>query len=77
MKKIHISTVKSGDIILHNGKPKTVGSKDIKSGFMGTTVFGDSYRLGTVPVILMEPQEVNAIEGMLQALKYSLDSNSL
>jgi len=51
--KIHISRLRVGDIILHNHKDMTVSSDDIKRGFCGITVFGDSYRLGTLPVILI------------------------
>ncbi len=51
--KRHISRLRAGDTILHNNKDMTVSSDDLKSGFMGITVFGDSYRLGTVPVILI------------------------
>jgi len=48
----HISLIKSGDTILHNGDLKTVTNSNISSGFMGMgiCIFGDSYRLGTVPV---------------------------
>jgi hypothetical protein len=46
----HISEVKTGDTIFHNGKETTVTNKDIKSGFMGKTIFGDSYNMGRIPV---------------------------
>lgn len=46
----HISIIRSGDTVLHNGKVITVCNNDIKSGFMGITLFGDSYRSGRVPV---------------------------
>ena len=47
-KFVHISTIKAGDTIIHNGKESTVCKKDITiGGFMGTSVFGDSYRSGT------------------------------
>lgn len=50
---VHIGTIRSGDTIEHNGILKTVCAKDIKNApFMGTTIFGDSYRLGNTPVIL-------------------------
>ncbi|QNV69380.1 hypothetical protein F7661_28080 (plasmid) [Pseudomonas sp. CFA] len=49
----HINTVRAGDTVLHNGELRTVCNSDIKRrGFMGTTLFGDSYRSGTVPVHL-------------------------
>lgn len=52
-KNVHISTIRSGDTIEHEGILRTVCAKDIKNNtFMGTTIFGDSYRLGRAPVIL-------------------------
>lgn len=47
----HISLISPGDTIEVNGTLHTVGRKDLKSGFMGLTLRGDSYRLGTVPVL--------------------------
>ena len=48
----HIDYIKSGDIIVCNdGKERTVTPQDIKKDiFMGTTIFGDSWRLGYQPV---------------------------
>jgi hypothetical protein len=52
MEAIHISEIKSGDAILHNGEVKTVSNNDIKEdSFMGRTIFGDSYKLGYKKVI--------------------------
>lgn len=49
----HIDMIRPGDTVLHNGELRTVGKPDIKrGGFMSATLFGDSYRLGTVPVKL-------------------------
>ena len=46
-KFVHISTIKAGDTIIHNGKESTVCKKDIKiGGFMGKSIFGDSYQSG-------------------------------
>ena len=54
IKPTHISEIKQGDTILHQGKMMTVCNSDIKIGsFMGTSVFGDSYRLGNLPVKLL------------------------
>lgn len=51
--KIHINDIRSGDTVFHNGELRTVCKSDIKrGGFMGTSLFGDSYRSGTVPVQL-------------------------
>jgi len=48
---VHISTIKSGDTIEHEGKLTTVCANNIKrGGFCGDTLFGDSYRSGTVLV---------------------------
>ena len=52
--KRHISRIRTGDAILHNNKPMTVCRDDIKrSDFMGISIFGDCYRLGTLPVLLI------------------------
>jgi hypothetical protein len=47
----HIDLISHGDTVEHYGELRTVCSSDINSGFMGVTIFGDSYRLGTLPVI--------------------------
>ncbi len=49
--KIHISVIMPGDAIFHNNKEMTVCKNDLRRGFCGLTVFGDSYRLGTIPVL--------------------------
>lgn len=49
--QVHISTIRAGDTIQHDGKVVTVCGKDIKRcNFMGITIFGDSYALGHRPV---------------------------
>lgn len=50
--EIHISQIQPGDIILHtDGNIRTVCCSNIRMDyFMGITLFGDSYRLGTTPV---------------------------
>jgi hypothetical protein len=51
--------VRVGDTIrCPDGEIRTVGRKDIKTGFMSKTLFGDSYKLGTTPVptIIYEQQ---------------------
>lgn len=49
---VHISDIYPGGTILHlDGNIRTVGRTDIKRNkFRGITLFGDSYRLGTIPV---------------------------
>jgi hypothetical protein len=44
--QVHIDEIKPGDTIEHNGEVRTVCPKNIKTGFMGTSVFGDSYHSG-------------------------------
>lgn len=46
----HISLIRPGDTVQVGGDLKTVSPGDIRKGFMGTTLWGDSYRLGTAPV---------------------------
>lgn len=53
---VHISSLKVGDVVRHNGREMTVGRGDIRIGFMGRTLFGDSYRLGSDPVVLVTYQ---------------------
>lgn len=51
IKEVHISTINVGDTVEHNGHLMTVGRNNIKTGgFMGTTLFGDSYTMGHKPV---------------------------
>jgi len=48
---VHISTIKSGDTILHtDDKITTVCNNNIKRGFCEITLFGDSYRSGRLLV---------------------------
>jgi len=54
IKQVHISEVRMNDTVLHNGDRRTVGKNDINhGGFMGSSLFGDSYRLGTKLVSLV------------------------
>ncbi len=49
--EVHISKIRAGDAIVHQGKVRTVSNNDFgESAFMGVTIFGDSYRLGTTTV---------------------------
>ena len=51
IKEVHISTIKAGDTVNHKGDIKTITPKDINySTFMGYSIFGDSYRIGTILV---------------------------
>jgi len=44
--KVHINYIMPGASIIVKGVERTVTKKDINYGFMGKTIFGDSYRLG-------------------------------
>lgn len=55
---VHVSDIKIGDCIEHHGKFMTVCRNDIKKGFMGITIFGDSYRLGRLPVVKATPVHI-------------------
>jgi|GEM_PF-2021692 len=47
----HISLIQAGDYVVVEGELQGVGRKDLQTGgFMGTTLFGDSYRGGRVLV---------------------------
>ena len=49
--EVHISCIKVGDTVIHNEVMKTVCRRDIGGDtFIGPTLWGDSYRLGTIPV---------------------------
>ena len=54
----HISLIRAGDTVTVNGQTKTVCRADLKTGFMGLTLWGDSYKLGAIPV-----QRVNMDQG--------------
>lgn len=45
--EVHISKIRPGDTIERNGGLWTVCRSNIKKGFMGRTLFGDCYKLGT------------------------------
>lgn len=60
-KQVHISTIRPGDTIVHNGETKTVSGTDIrKGGFMGTTIFGDSYNSGHKLVTLVDTKALES-----------------
>jgi len=49
---VHIDDIRAGDTVEIDGVLKTVCPADIKTGgFMGTTLFGDSFRSGTMAVV--------------------------
>ena len=51
---VHISEIRRGDTVIHDGKAMTVGKKDIRySYFFGESLFGDSYNLGQKLVEVM------------------------
>ncbi len=49
--EVHIDCIKVGDTVIHDEAMKTVCRQNIGGDtFMGRTLWGDSYKLGTVPV---------------------------
>lgn len=51
IRNVHKDTIKVGDTILcSDGIMRTISRNNITSGFCGTCIFGDSYRLGQKPV---------------------------
>lgn len=51
IENVDISLVKHGDTVMHDGELRTVDKNSIrKCSFMGLTLFGDCYRLGTKQV---------------------------
>ena len=50
VEEVHISQIQSGDTILHDGDFRTLTDSYIKTGFCGRSIWGDSYRAGTVKV---------------------------
>lgn len=51
IEEVNIASIKAGDTIEHEGVLRTVCHYDIRDGgFMGRTIFGDCYALGTKPV---------------------------
>lgn len=51
----HRSEVKPGTVILSQGKHRTLCRRDINlCPLMGKTILGDSYKLGTRPVPIVE-----------------------
>ena len=46
------STIRVGDVILHDGKEMSIGRNDItRSSFMGISIFGDCYHSGYKKVL--------------------------
>lgn len=53
--QVHIRTIQVGDTIEHGGHVVTVGQKDLRNDmFMGVSIFGDTYSLGSKPVTKIE-----------------------
>lgn len=53
IKLVHIGSIVAGDTVMHDGKMQTVCKSNIKYGFMGKTLFGDSYKIGKTLVQLV------------------------
>lgn len=57
----HVSQVKVGYVVIaSDDRERTVGRDDLKYGFCGITLFGDSYRMGTQPVVVVDYSGVKA-----------------
>ena len=55
--EVHISQIRPGDTVIHNGKEMTVSHNNITHcSFMGKALFGDTYKSGTKPVVRVEIQ---------------------
>lgn len=51
IEEIHISEVRVGDVVVHEGKERTVCANNLKSDlFFDKLLFGDSYHIGRKPV---------------------------
>ena len=59
IKRTHIADIRIGDTVEVDGAMRTVCHDNLKRGFMGLTLFGDSYRLGSRMVNLAEIQKAN------------------
>jgi len=54
LRRTHISRIRAADTVFHEGDAKTVCDRDLKRNtFMGDTLFGDSYVLGSKPVLVV------------------------
>lgn len=72
----HISDIKAGDTIRHNGEVKTVSGNNIGGNtFIGKTLFGDSYNLGhkQVEMVVFKSKEVM---DRIEVLKYSIKTTT-
>jgi hypothetical protein len=53
-KEVHISEIRQGDTVIHDGVMRTVSGTDIKrDNFMNTSIFGDAYKIGYTKVTLV------------------------
>ena len=49
---VHISLIRQGDTVYHNGQARTVGKNSLRCDrSWGYTLFGDPYLLGNKPVV--------------------------
>ena len=73
IREVHISTIKAGDTILHlDGLTRTVCENNIRrGGFMGTSLFGDCYKLGKISVkkVLIEENRIKLMTEYKKNLK--------
>jgi hypothetical protein len=56
LERVHIDSIKVGDIVEFGGQLRTVSGPDLKHDrFIGPTLWGDSYRCGCLPVVRAVP----------------------
>jgi hypothetical protein len=76
IKNTHISDIKAGDTIRHNGEMRTVSGTDIKGdAFIGKTLFGDSYNLG-VKQVEMVVFRLKKDMDRIEVLEYSIKTTT-
>ena len=52
--KVNIKDIRVGNIVFHDGEARTVTGKDLKHcKLFGPSIFGDSYKAGHEPVLLI------------------------
>ena len=73
IEKRHISDIRIGDTVMHNGEMKTVGKNNLKyDSFMGYSLFGDSYKLGRQAVEVVIFFTMHDFMRIRDEAKYSL-----
>jgi hypothetical protein len=53
-RRANIDLIRVGDTVIHNGHQRTVTASIMGNGFCGRTLWGDSYRMGTTTVTVVD-----------------------